>query len=146
MTKLRVAIMSLRFFLVALFGALGMFQAVILPGTYGYMADESPEQQGDHDFPEDLELEADVAHGDVTHRGRLASGEARWPSLGASRRPRLGRGEEPAGSIASCASAERGASDQLVGAPRIRYLARVSRRPSRARARRSLPDAPSGRR
>jgi hypothetical protein len=43
MTKLRVAIMSLRFFLVALFGALGMFQAVILPGTYGYMADESPE-------------------------------------------------------------------------------------------------------
>jgi hypothetical protein len=33
----------LRLVLVALFGALVMFQAVILPGTFGYMAEESPE-------------------------------------------------------------------------------------------------------
>jgi hypothetical protein len=43
MTKLQAAITLLRFLLVALFGALVMFQAVILPGSFGYMAEESPE-------------------------------------------------------------------------------------------------------
>jgi hypothetical protein len=43
MTKLRVAVRLLRLLLVALFAALVMFQAVILPGTFGYMAEESPE-------------------------------------------------------------------------------------------------------
>ena len=43
MTKLHTAILLLRFLLVALFGALVMFQAVILPGSFGYMAEESPE-------------------------------------------------------------------------------------------------------
>ena len=44
MQKLRLAVVPLRFVLVALFAALVLFQFVIWPGTFSHMAEESPDR------------------------------------------------------------------------------------------------------